>query len=126
MAGIRELSMSGNNEEVNALMTKFWEAHDKLYVDMDNLSYEEFKIRSKEMWNICNKTVDVDGTIFMITLDSMPEKANKLYGNRINTDIFPLVFETSKGSGNEIGGSNPSICTKLFFKIKKWFHSLTG
>lgn len=65
-------------EEFGISMAHFWEAYRKLLIDMDNLNENQFHIRQHEMWEIKNKTLD--GHCFLISLYSMSEKAEKLYG----------------------------------------------
>lgn len=67
-------------EEVRILMLQFWEAYDKLFIDMDNLTENEYNIRQHEMWEFRNKASDY-GDYFLISLWGMSEKAEKLYGN---------------------------------------------
>ena len=67
------------NPKVKEIMVRFFEAADKLYDDMDSLSYEEFKVRSKAMWSIRNEAAEL-GDYFLITLGGISNKADKLYG----------------------------------------------
>jgi hypothetical protein len=78
---IRESTTSSElHPEVKVTMIKFWEAYDKLWVDMETLTKEEYKVRASEMWSHRNKAMDIDGTIFLLTLGGLSEKYNKLYG----------------------------------------------
>ena len=78
--GIRELTTSADlKEEVREAMIQFWEAYDKLFIDMDNLTEDEYHIRQHEMWGFKNKACDY-GDYFLISLWGMSEKAEKLYG----------------------------------------------
>ena len=77
---IREQTTSQElREEVRITMIQFWESYDKLFVDMDNLTEDEFNIRQHEMWEFRNKASDY-GEYFLISLWGMSEKAEKLYG----------------------------------------------
>jgi len=77
---IREQTTSANlKEEVREAMIQFWEAYDKLFIDMDNLTEDEYHIRQHEMWGFRNKASDY-GDYFLISLWGMSEKAEKLYG----------------------------------------------
>jgi hypothetical protein len=77
---IREQTTSQElKEEVRNTMIQFWESYDKLLVDMDNLTEDEFNIRQHEMWGFRNKAFDY-GEYFIISLWWMSEKAEKLYG----------------------------------------------
>ena len=67
------------NPEAKKLMEQFFDEVDKLYNDMDNLSYEEFKLRKEAMWDLKCKADDIDGTITIIDLFGLSEKAEKLY-----------------------------------------------
>lgn len=81
--GIREMTTEDvQNKEARALMEKFWEAHDKLFEDMDNLTKEQFEKRQHEMWEYRNKASDIEENFFMISLWGLSEKANELYGNK--------------------------------------------
>ena len=78
---IREQTTSQElREEVRNTMIQFWESYDKLFVDMDNLTEDEFNIRQHEMWEFRNKASDY-GEYFLISLWGMSEKAEKLYGS---------------------------------------------
>ena len=83
--GIREQTTSLElRKEVRDLMIQFWGAYDKLFVDMDNISENEFNIREKEMWGFRNKASEY-GEYFLISLYGMSEKAKKLYGDKIKS-----------------------------------------
>jgi len=75
---MNKLVESITNPKVKEIMVRFFEAADKLYDDMDSLSYEEFKVRSKAMWNIRNEAEE-EGEYFLITLGGISNKADKLY-----------------------------------------------
>lgn len=77
---IRESTLSSDNEDVRNLMIRFREAHDRLLVDMDNLTEEEYFIRQHEMWGYRNKASELSGDYFLISLWGMSNKADKLYG----------------------------------------------
>lgn len=85
---IREMTTSEDlREEVRLLMLQFWAAYDKLWVDMDNLTQEEFHIRESEMWGFRNRVSDYDGDYFLISLWGMHNKAEVLYGKNDSQDI---------------------------------------
>jgi len=67
--------------EVRKHMVKFWEAYEKLLVDMDNLTYQEFKIRQHEMWGHRNDASEINGDYFLISLWGLSKKARALYGD---------------------------------------------
>jgi len=75
------------NPEVRSLMEKFWESYDKLFIDMDNLTYEEFLVRQQEMWDWRGKAMDIEGDLFLISLWGMSEKAHKIYGDKCHPTI---------------------------------------
>jgi len=76
------LLTSITNEDVKTLMGQFMDAHDKLFEDMDNLSYEDYKIRNKAMWAIRNEASNIEGDFFLITPWGLEAKAEKLYGDK--------------------------------------------
>ncbi|MCK9430045.1 MAG: hypothetical protein M0R17_08585 [Candidatus Omnitrophica bacterium] len=86
---IRELTTSIElNEEVRTLMIHFWESYDKLWIDMDNLTAGEFRIRQHDMWEFRNKAMCISGDIFLISLYGLEKKAEILYGRDINNLFF--------------------------------------
>jgi hypothetical protein len=88
MSDIRKLTTEEiDHPEVRKHMEKFWEAYDKLFVDMDNLPYEEFEERHKEMWSHRNNAMDVRGDMFLISLWGMSNKAHTLYGDKCKPTI---------------------------------------
>ncbi len=88
---IRELTTIGvENIEARNLMEKFWEAYDKLFIDMDNLTYEEFLVRQHEMWEWRNKASDIYGDYFLLTLGGLSNKAILLYGKDGSEDYFKI------------------------------------
>ena len=79
--GIREDTTSKKlNEKVRTLMIEFWDAYDKLFIDMYNLTEDEFFKRAHKMYQFRNKASEIDGDYFLISLWGMSEKARKLYG----------------------------------------------
>ncbi len=66
--------------EVKALMVKFFNESEQLYIDMDNLTSEEYKIRLKQMWSLRNQASEIDGDLFIISLYGLEEKAERLFG----------------------------------------------
>ena len=81
MSDIRKMTTTNiDNIEVRELMLKFWEAYDKLFLDMETLSYDEFRKRSHEMLEWRNKASDIRGDYFLLTLGGMSNKAISLYG----------------------------------------------
>jgi hypothetical protein len=68
------------NSQVKEILIKFFNEVDELFKDMDKLSYEEFKVRSKAMWGLLSETTKIDGSYYMITLYGFDKKAEKLYG----------------------------------------------
>jgi len=88
---IREQTTSQElKEEVRIAMTQFWEAYDKLFIDMDNLNEDEFQIRQHEMWEFRNKASEY-GDYFLISLWGMSEKAEKLYGAGSSLRYFEFL-----------------------------------
>lgn len=92
---IREQTTSQElREEVRSTMIQFWESYDKLFVDMDNLTEDEFYIRQHEMWEFRNKAFDY-GDYFFISLWGMSEKAEKLYGVSLSSRHFDSFNKTN-------------------------------
>ena len=82
MGDIRKMTTSDlENPEVRKHMELFWEAHDKLFVDMDNLTHDEFQIRHHEMWQHRNNASDIDGDMFLISCWGLSRKAHEIYGS---------------------------------------------
>ena len=78
---IRESTTSRElHKDVRSLMKKFWKAYDKLYIEMDGLTENEFFIKQHEMWEFRNKASTISGDMFLISLWGMSDKAEKLYG----------------------------------------------
>ena len=92
---IREQTTSQElKEEVRIVMIQFWEAYDKLFIDMDNLTEDEFHIRQHEMWEFRNKASEY-GDYFLISLYSMSEKAEKLYGTGSSSRYVEFLNKTN-------------------------------
>jgi hypothetical protein len=92
---IREQTTSQElREEVRNAMIQFWESYDKLIVDMDNLTEDEFNIRQHEMWEHRNRAMEY-GDIFLISLYGMSEKAEKLYGNGSSLRYIEFLNKTN-------------------------------
>lgn len=74
---------STENPEAKKYLTQFFDEVDRLFVDMEKLTLEEFKIRNRAMWDLRNKAMDCgDGRDFyIIDLFGFEEKAQKLFGN---------------------------------------------
>ncbi len=70
------------NPKVKELMFQFFYEADRLYNDIDALSYEEFIIRKNAMWELRNKAYEIDGDVFLIHLHSLDEKVKKIYGEQ--------------------------------------------
>ena len=75
------------NPEVRKHMELFWEAYDKLWVDMETIPYEEFEKRNKEMWKHRNGVGDIEGDYFLISLWGMSSKAREIYGDKCHPTI---------------------------------------
>jgi hypothetical protein len=92
MSNIREMTTKGvDNPEVRYYMEKFWESYDKLFVDMDNLTEEEFIVRQNEMWSWRNKASEIEGDMFLISLWGMSRKSEELYGNDIHVKYIEFL-----------------------------------
>ena len=78
--------------ESKEYIIKFWEAYDKLFEEMDNLTYEEYKVRNKEMWNLKSEAeaLNTKGSFFLLTLGGLENKASKLYGDKSEVMTFPI------------------------------------
>lgn len=83
-----ETTIKIENPEVRFFMEKFWEAYDKLWIDMEILSYEEFIIRQHEMWEWRNKASEIEGDYFLLSLWGMANKATSLYGKDGSEEYF--------------------------------------
>lgn len=91
MSDIRKMTLDEKlHPEVIKLMTQFWEIHDKLIVDMDKLTYEEYIEKRKEMSNYIFKVFDLSGDLFLISLWGMEAKAIKLFGEQQLIDSLPI------------------------------------
>lgn len=88
MGDIRKMTTTElKNPEVKKWMVKFWAAYDKLFVDMDNLSHDEFLVRYSEMWQYRNEASKIDGDYFLISLWGMSRKAHEIYGSECDPYI---------------------------------------
>lgn len=90
MSDFRESLKEGVSDEAKAYIDSFWDAYDKLYVDMDSLTYEEYKIRNRQMWDFIHKFHEVSGTYVLLTLYGLEDKANKLFGDKIEKLTLPI------------------------------------
>lgn len=88
-----ETTSSDLKDEVRILMMKFWDAHDALLIDMDNLTEDEYFIRQNEMWEYRNKASEISGDYFLITLGGMSKKAERLYGEGSSARYIDLLIK---------------------------------
>ncbi len=68
------------NSKVDQLLAQFWDAHEKLLIDMDNIDEGEYFKRQHEMWRFRNEAAAISDEYFLFSCWGMSEKANKLYG----------------------------------------------
>ncbi len=91
---IREMTTSEDlNKEVRVLMTQFWETYDKLFIEMDTLTENQFFQRQHEMWKLRSKASEISGDIFLISLWGMDEKANLLYGKNSSNRYIDWMLD---------------------------------
>ena len=90
MDSIREDSLNLKNSEAKKLMVKFWETYDDIWDTLDELTYEEYKVKSKKMWSYRNEVVDVSGDIFLFTLHGLSLRVEERFENETKNEINDL------------------------------------
>lgn len=74
MGYVREESLKNDNKEARKLLKKFWQTYDFIWDNLDSMTLEEYKIKSKEMWSYRNDVTDVSGDIYLFTLSGLDNR----------------------------------------------------
>ena len=62
------------------LIIQFFQLVEYLENNIDTITYEEYKTKSDKMWGLRNEVMEIEGTILIIDLFSLGEKADKRFG----------------------------------------------
>lgn len=68
------------NEKARGLLRRFWNLTDNLHYDIDKLSFDNFAVKYKEMWNTLDRAIDIEGKTIMVNIDNLTDKARQKYG----------------------------------------------
>lgn len=68
------------NERARSLFRRFWNLTDNLHYDIDKLSFDNFAVKYKEMWNTLDRAVDLEGKDIMVNISNLTDKARQKYG----------------------------------------------
>jgi hypothetical protein len=68
------------NEKARGLLRRFWNLTDNLHYDIDKLSFDNFAVKYKEMWNTLDRAIDIEGKTIIVNIDNLTDKARQKYG----------------------------------------------
>lgn len=68
------------NERARSLLRRFWNITDNLHYDIDKLSFDNFAVKYKEMWNTLDRAIDLEGKEIIVNISNLTDKARQKYG----------------------------------------------